>query len=359
MIYCPGAHRGAAVISGKSMSRPDFAQADEHIRAAGSILVMAHASPDGDCLGSALGARRAFELLGKRAQAYCHDPMRPELAFLPGAAELLDSKGLAALVEAEGPPPFDLIVVVDTGDEKLLGGYYAEQRDLIRRAPMVTFDHHRSNARYGDVNVLIDSYGSCGEVMADFFEERGYALDADAATCLLTGIITDTNHFRIPDTSAHSFRSAARLVELGARMTEINEELMVLDSVPLAKLKARLLSGVRTDYEGAIAWLAIDNDELGKAARGEDKLTSALASYLRSLRGVAIGVVFIATSDGSVKMSFRGRAGTNVVAAANDWGGGGHVTAAGASAEGHSLEAVVRRTITRLAEANADLLAKP
>lgn len=338
------------------MTRPDFSDADARIRAASSILVIAHASPDGDCIGSALGTRRALELLGKQARAYCHDPVRPELAFLPGAAELLDSRGLAELIEAEGPPPFDLVIVVDTGDEKLLGSYYAEKRDLIRRAPMVTFDHHRSNARYGDVNVLIDSYGSCGEVLADFFAECGYELDADAATCLLTGIITDTNHFRIPDTSTHSFYSAARLVELGARMTAINEELMVLDSVPLARLKARLLSGIRTDYDGAIAWLAIDNDELGRAARNEDKLTSALASYLRSLRGVAIGVVFIAAADGAVKMSMRGRAGTNVVAVANEWGGGGHTTAAGASAAGHSLEAVVRRTIARLGEVNATVL---
>jgi len=335
-----------------------FAAADAKLRAATSVLVMAHASPDGDCLGSALGTRRALELIGKQAVAYCHDPMRPELQFLPGAAELLDSQALADLIGGDGPLPFDLVVAVDTGDERLLGEFYAQQRDRIRQAPLVTFDHHRSNARYGDIDVLIDRYGSCGEVLADFFATCGYELDADAATCLLTGIITDTNHFRIPDTSAHSFRTAAALVDQGARMTEINENLMVLDSVGLAKLKARLLAGLRTDFDGKIAWLAIDNDELGRAARAEDKLASTLASYLRSLRGVEVGAVFIAGGDGAVKMSLRGRAGTNVVAAASDWGGGGHVTAAGASAAGHSLEAVVRRTITRLAEANAEHFAR-
>lgn len=341
------------------MTQPEFDRADAHIRAAGSILVMAHASPDGDCLGCALGMRRVLELLGKRAEAYCHDPVRPELAFLPGASELLDSPGLAQLIEASGPPAFDLVIVVDTGDEKLLGDYYAQHRDLIRRLPMLTFDHHRSNSHYGDVNVLIDSYGSCGEVLDDFFNAGNYPIDADAATCLLTGIITDTNHFRIPDTSTHSFYSAARLVELGARMTEINEELMVLDSVPLARLKARALSGIQTDPSGQIAWLALADDELGREVRAEDKLTSALASYLRSLRGVQIGAVFLADADGTVKISLRGRAGTNVVAVANEWGGGGHITAAGASPSGQPLEAVVRRSIERLAEINAERLAEP
>lgn len=329
-----------------------FAPADELIRSAGSVLVLAHASPDGDCIGCALGLRQALMSLGKTAAAYCEDPVPPTLAFLPGADQLHSGDALAALL-APGAPPFDLVIVVDTGDPKLLGAGYAAHQATIRRLPMLTFDHHKSNSRYGDYNIVIDSYGSCGEVLTRFFLDQGYKLDADTATCLLAGIISDTNHFRIPDTSAHSFSCAAQLLNLGARMIEINENLMVLDTVAGARLKARALSGLRTDYDGKIAWLAFEPDEIGNAVAAENKLSSSLASYLRSLQGVRIGVSFLVQADGVMKLSFRGRAGTNVVIVANELGGGGHTTAAGATLSGVSLEAAVRLVIPRLAEINA------
>ncbi|NJN16181.1 MAG: bifunctional oligoribonuclease/PAP phosphatase NrnA [Oscillochloris sp.] len=339
-----------------SLMRPEFTPADDRIRTAGVVLVMAHASPDGDCIGCALAMRHVLRSLGKQAYAYCADRPRPELAFLPGVDDLLDNHQLAHLLDSHHR--LDLVIVVDTGDLRLLGDFYAQHSDRFDDIPLLSFDHHKSNTRFGDHNVIIDTYGSCAEVLIDFFQACNYPLEPDSATCLLTGLITDTNHFRIPDTTAHSFLSAAALVDHGARLSEINENLMVLDEVPVARLKARVLSGMRTDFADQLAWLAIEDDELGHAVRSEDKLTSGLAGYLRSLHGVQIGVVMLAQHDRSVKISFRGRAGTNVVAVANELGGGGHVTAAGARVEGMTLEATVRYVVTRLGEVNAELFAK-
>ncbi|QQR83553.1 DHH family phosphoesterase [Candidatus Peregrinibacteria bacterium] len=232
------------------------------------ILLLTHTKADCDGLGAALAAYSVLKQMGKDPVVVTADPISENMRFLPSIDLLQNSLGGdefviqldisrtlidkikyntsddARLMNIVITPkngvfsdkdvqfrsgemvPFDLIMIFDTGNLEHLGSLYEKNVDLFYNTPLINIDHHASNTHFGQVNLLDPTAASATEVLYGFLKDletrhQKTYLNADIATLLLAGIITDTGSFQHANTSPRSMETAAELLDLGARQQEI------------------------------------------------------------------------------------------------------------------------------------------
>jgi phosphoesterase RecJ-like protein len=314
-------------------STTDPAAAAEAIRQHERFLVTTHEAPDGDALGSVLATALALRQIGKDAVMYLtgNVPLPREYQFMP-----LD--GLL-----RGSPPEDaaerVLVAVDCAKEARLAG----DADLVERAPVVVnIDHHHDNTLFGHLNLIVPDASSTGEILRDVFAELGAELTPEIAQALYIAVVTDTGRFQYTNTTPRSFRLAAELVEAGADLHRIFQD--VYESVEFAKLKllARALDHAQL-YDGGrliVSYLVKqDFADVGAA----EPYSEGIIDYLRAVEGALMSVLIREppSKDGVRKASLRSSSDElDVSAIARKAGGGGHRQAAGFSSE-RSIEEII------------------
>jgi phosphoesterase RecJ-like protein len=298
-------------------------QAVELLKGAPRVWIGTHVDPDGDAIGSALGLGLALRRRGTAVAVCCADPPPQEASFLPSVGSL----------EARPPADGEAIVAVDAAEATRLGRLYRAQD---WPGASLAVDHHASNGGYGALNVIDPTRSSTAEVVLEILEAAGMAVDADIATCLLTGIVTDTVGFRTQNTTAATLAAAQRLLGRGARLGDVTFH--VFYQRPLASLRLTALALERIELTGpfAITWLELrDLEATGAtpdAARG-------ISSLLASAAEPAVVALLRETADGTIDVSLRSKPGVNLVPAAMSMGGGGHAQAAGARLPGPLADA--------------------
>jgi phosphoesterase RecJ-like protein len=292
-----------------------LALAADRLHAAGRIWLGTHREPDGDAIGSLLGLGWLLEGAGKAVTLACQDPAPAELRDLPGADR----------IRARGPAGHDLAVALDAGDLGRLGrltdpaGWAA--------LPSVVLDHHASNTGFGTVNVIDPAAASTAELVLALADALGLAPDATAATCLLSGVVSDTIGFRTPNTGAATLEAASRLVASGADLAAINQALFFRRPLAALRLAARALE--RLEVRGRIGLAALAQaDYLALGATPGDG--RGISSYLATAAELDAVAVLAEQPDGAVDVSLRSRPGVDVGRVAAALGGGGHAAAAGA-----------------------------
>jgi len=289
------------------------------------FLVVTHENPDGDALGSLLAATLALRQLGKDADMYLpgEAPLPAEYAFMP-----LD--GLVR--EAPGDAGERVLVAVDCAKEDRIGDDAA-----IARAPLVVnIDHHHDNTRFGDLNLIVADASSTGEVLRDVFSELGVELTPELAEPLYIALVTDTGRFQYTNTTPKALRLAAELVDAGADIHAVFQE--VYESVEFAKLKllARALDRAEVLEGGRIVvshLLRTDFADVGAA----EPYSEGIIDYLRAVEGAELAVLIreqlnerAHAHKGSLRSSIDE---LDVSAIARRFGGGGHRQAAGFSTD--------------------------
>jgi len=157
---------------------------------ADNILIFSHVDPDGDAIGSALGLMWALRSIGKQANVSFADPVPVRLRFLPGSEE----------VAPREPTGDELIVVLDASDPDRLGGPLPPE--AMQGREVVNIDHHITNVNFGTVNWVDPSYPATAQMVYYLLPLLGIERpDAKTATCLLTGMVTDTNAFSTSHTT--------------------------------------------------------------------------------------------------------------------------------------------------------------
>ncbi|NPV68497.1 MAG: bifunctional oligoribonuclease/PAP phosphatase NrnA [Anaerolineae bacterium] len=301
------------------------------------IVIVTHVGPDGDAIGSLLGLMWALRRLGKRVVPAVDEGVPPEFTFLPGAEEVR-----AALGDVQP----DLVIAVDCGDPGRMGK--AGEAARAAGAPLINLDHHITNTRFGDANLVDPATVASAEGVLDWLDRLGVAPDRQIATCLLTGIVTDTLCFRTDNVSAAVFGKAQRLIEAGAPYSEITQRTVMRMSFEALGLWAAVLPRMRLEEEG-ILWVAIDRPTR-QALNYNDARDGGLVSLLISADRARIAAVFREKDDGKVEIGFRAVPGYDVATVAARLGGGGHALAAGCTIDG-PLEEAVARTLALLREA--------
>ena len=297
-------------------------QIETLIRNAGSVWIGCHIFPDGDAIGSTLGLMWGLRQLGKRCVPACQDHVPPQFSFLSGASEFT----------ARAPKDEDLIIVLDCGSLDRVGSLY--DLTCFERVPVINIDHHITNTCFGDVN-LVRKKSATTEIVYALLLGLGAEITKDIATCLLSGLSTDTRSFQTSNTTVDTLRVATVLMEAGADLAEISHQ--IYDHMPFST--AGLFGGAlgAAQLRGRIAWTAITKAMMREMNVAQDG-ARGVVSFLASMREADVGIVFREKDHGTIDVEMRSVPGVDVSQVALSFGGGGHSQAAGCSLSGEIKE---------------------
>jgi len=291
------------------------------------ILVVGHRKPDGDAIGSILALSHFFDSQNKRHKLFCVDPPGSDFAFLSGFKKISHDPNIFR------EKRFDLIIVCDSSDL-----VYAGIDRLINEVDypytLVNIDHHKTNSFYGDINLVEPEMSSNTQILYRFFECLEAPLTRDMATCLLTGIVTDTGCFSNQATNFKSLEYASILQSKGARLYKITQYLERNKSISTLKFWGNVLSRLFYNPRYGIAVALILEDDFRKYAQDE-KAAAGIANFLNGLEGVKAVMVLKESKGGEIRGSLRTTLDeVDVSKIAGYFGGGGHAKAAGFTVKG-------------------------
>jgi phosphoesterase RecJ-like protein len=312
------------------------------IDAADNILCVSHVAPDGDAIGSLLGAGWMLHHLGKTPTLALHDPVPEDLRFLPGADQVIGPQDVGA--------DYDLILCLDASSPDRMGKVHREADHI--HIPLAVVDHHVTNTRFGTANWVEPGCAAACQMLVYLADALEVPLTGPLAECLLTGTVTDTLGFRTSNTSADVMEAAMRLMRGGASLPEITAQ--TLNRRPVRELKLWGLVLPDMQLEDGVIWVTASRAQLAAANAGPADLR--LASILVSAVEANISATFIERLDEDgeqvVECSFRAKPGFDVSGVAFELGGGGHPPASGCTRPGE-LEEVAAMVVARLQAVHA------
>lgn len=293
------------------------------------FAVISHFRPDGDAIGSTLALGLALRGLGKEVDMWNNDVLPSRFAFLEGAE-------MVQPVPDSFPDHIEVLVCVDTGDWKRLGDHPAE---VLKAAPfIVNIDHHETNTRYGKINIVQGKAAATGCVLMDVLDALGATITPAIANALYAAISTDTGSFQFSCTTPGVMRGAARLIECGVDVGDINRRLY--QELPLSGfvMQKEVLNQMVVECGGMLSHYSMPAGT--KARLGVDlDDTKDLVDIIRPLQGVKIAIIFEDLEDGRIRVSLRSKdPRANVAELAAQFGGGGHAMAAGIRMRGGLAE---------------------
>jgi len=303
----------------------DFIKAKEFVERHNSFALATHVRTDGDDCGSMLATAIALQSLGKKAVPFAKGGVPALLRFLPRHSEVREDFIGAA---GAGSGAFDAVI--------LFGCAYLERTELPElislNLPVLNIDHHPDNQLFGDAHLVDEQKSSAAEMTYDFLKYLGVEMTAEIATCLLTGIFTDTGSFMHANTSASALSAAGELMKYGARVDKIFGHTYSSKDLPSLRAWGKALENTRVDKNNQVAICVLTEEDLAELGEGlsEDAFTG-LADTLNTIPDTRFSV-FVRQEGDYIKGSIRSDENKNVdvskIAKAVA-GGGGHKLAAG------------------------------
>ncbi len=312
-------------MSAHELAQKQARQFQQELSGVSSVLIGSHLNPDGDALGSALAMAHYLTNQGIRNEVLCHNEPPANLQFLPGSSRLR---------QAPVGKDFELAVILDLDSLDRLGST-AKYFEPIPR--MVVVDHHVPHEAPGDLRIIDTSAPATALILSRLLFEMEGEVTPDIATCLLTGIVTDTGSFRFRNTTPEALSVSARLLELGGDINLVSEEIYQRKPLAAARLMGILLDGMILECDNKLCYGAITIEDFEKTG-ATDEDTEGFVNELLSIDTVEISMLFSETKRGRIRVSLRSRE-YDVAAIAREVGGGGHKNAAGCSFEASLKEA--------------------
>ncbi len=293
----------------------------QHIMKADKIFLTTHENTDGDDLGSLLALKRALHKLDKHMHAAVSKGVPKQLKFLPRSHEVSDSVPQA---------DYDLIITFGCGNIQRTN--FPDLYNLS--VPIINFDHHPDNKMFGTVNVVEPSTSSVAEMMFHFFNVCNLSIDKDMATCLLTGIFTDTGGFKHANTTSSALQATSDLIKKGARVDHIAHQTMSHNTLSTVNVWAKALENTRFDDQNKIVFSVLTAEDLAEVDASHEDL-SGIASFLITMPEAKLSM-FLRQDGEVVRGSLRSEPdrGVDVNKIAASFGGGGHKLASGFKVKG-------------------------
>lgn len=307
------------------------------------ILIFTHENPDGDAIGSMLALYLFLKKKGKNVIPAMKDNLPYIYNFLPAHQDI---KKLP--IEKE----FETAILVDAASKER-AGIQINAKEIIR------IDHHiggKFESLYDYVEVGSPSTTSL--VTQILMEWDIDSIDKDIATCLYTGLITDTGSFRYNNTNQQTFEIAKFLVSKGADPFYISKMVFERTKLSTMMLLQKTLSTLEIYHEGKVAVLTVFREFLDQTGALEEE-TEGFVNFARSLDGVEVAVLMIQKEDLKTwRVSLRGKGNVNVQKIASELGGGGHKDAAGCRIKGdyYNVKEEILQTIKKYMPQNEPLL---
>jgi phosphoesterase RecJ-like protein len=234
------------------------------------------------------------------------------------------------------------VIALDCSDPGRLGTF----PDLPRfsQRPLINIDHHVTNTRFGDVDLVDPRASSTAEVLLRLLEHLGVSLDETLATCLLVGMVTDTRGFRTNNVTPRVMETALRLMEAGASLPYVTQHGLDCRPTVVIRLWGAALSRLRS--QDGVIWTSMPL-EMRRGVGYQGDGDAGLVSFLSSAEEADVSVVFVEQGDGRIGVGMRAGPGFDVARFALRFGGGGHALAAGFSISG-PLDAAEDRVLDAL-----------
>ncbi len=282
--------------------------------------------PDGDSIGSLLGLGLALRNAGFPVTMFSVDEIPSRYAFLDGAE----------LIKTGRFPDSDYkrAVVLDCSDHLRIRPIWEKVKELF----IINIDHHPTNRCFGKMNYVDTGAGATGEILFWLLAELNFSLTPAIANALYVAIATDTGSFKFESTTARTHHIASSLLEAGVRPETISPLVFDLRSREAIFILRAALSTLQFSPDGKIAWMIVEENEMSESGARDEHL-EGIVNYAKNIVGVAVGLLFRAKEDGTVKVGFRSH-NIDVGSVAQSLGGGGHARAAGCSLEADLKEAV-------------------
>lgn len=293
------------------------------------IAIIPHRSPDGDAMGSTLALYHFLLKLNHLPTVIAPNDFPNFLAWLPSSETVLIYENdrintTKILNEAEIVFTLDFNALHRTGE--------MEQVLSKLTVPMIMIDHHQKPDDYATVTYSNTAFGSTCEMIYNFisFLDKKELIDKTIATCIYTGILTDSGSFRFPSTTSTTHRVVADLIDIGIENSQIYTNLFDNNSYNSLQLLGRALQNMKVKPEFKTAYISLSQSELDEY-HYEKGDTEGIVNYGLTIKGIIFAAIFIEhREENIIKISFRSQGDFDVNQFAREnFNGGGHINAAG------------------------------
>ena len=291
-----------------------------------NYVITFHQNPDGDAIGSGLALHFALQKMGKSGKVLSPNSVGGYLHWLPSVETVhifdeAQAEGVSILKNA------DLIFCLDYNDASRTG--LMENPILEAAGKKILIDHHLQPKDFTDYVIHDTASPATAQLIFLLLQELKVEIDQDIATCLYTGLMTDTGSFRFPSTTGQTHQIVAELMKTGFRHETVHESIYDTFTDQKLLLFGHCLSKQRMvlpDFQTSIMWVTQEDHKTFGIEKGD---TEGLVNYNLSLKGMRFGVFFNEEPD-IVKISFRSKGDFPANEFAKKYfQGGGHLNAAG------------------------------
>ena len=312
----------------------------ERLKQGHKIAVFTHTRPDADAIGSQVGICRLLSVMGKQA-------VLVNLSTPPQSLRFLLENGGFVVVNyspewgAEYLGEFDLIVVVDTSSPVQLEPATALLRPLCDR--LIVLDHHISGDIPCSLLVRNTQVPACVEMVAALFTRMDRPIDTTTATALLAGLVADTGWFRFDSVRAQTHQLAAQLIEAGASSSEVYSLTAQQETRSKLELMRRALEHMQWFNDQSVAITHIMQSDL-RDCQAQPWQTEGLVDLALMVASVGVSICLSQTVEGKFRASLRSKGSVDANKICSQFGGGGHVRAAGCQLDG-PVEIAIERLV--------------
>ncbi|SJZ36514.1 phosphoesterase RecJ domain-containing protein [Cetobacterium ceti] len=291
----------------------------DKIKESNNIIISSHVGPDGDAIGAGLGLylglKKTFS--DKKIDFILQDNVPKNLKFLKGTEEIKKFE------EIKEKREYDLALVVDAATLERIGAVQEIIKDLF----IINIDHHISNPKYGDIN-LVKNISSTSELMYGLLKEWNIKIDLEMGEAIYTGIVNDTGNFSHDNVTKKTFDIAGDLIESGVNNSKIAKDFYFSRSNIGIKLLGNAFENMVFIPEKKFTYYYLPYSLLEKLG-GTKEDTEGLVEEINSSIDSEVSLFLRGEKDGKIKGSMRSKKDVDVNKIASIFGGGGHIKAAG------------------------------
>ncbi len=284
------------------------------------FIVTMHINPDPDALAAALALTIYLRSKGKKVRLVNQDKCPAWLGFVPKVSlyEQFETRKHAAF-QAQA------VIVLDCGDLERIGNVSQLIKPGVK---VVNIDHHFTNERFGDINLVRDRYSSTSEILYDLLRSAGCRFTKELAVLLYLGILTDTGSFGFDCTTTHTHEVVSRLLRFNFSVSDIFGK--AYETLPKRDLKPflALLNRLELHYDDRVACLVLTKKDI-ETISGDFDLKDKVFNFLRAVQGLEVIVILTEQEVKRTRLNFRSRGVFDVASLAGKFGGGGHKKASG------------------------------
>jgi phosphoesterase RecJ-like protein len=319
----------------------DFQKLADIIKTNNTFLITTHVNPDADAIGSEIAFHKMLGILEKKSMIVNHSATPYNLEFLDtgNVIEKFDESKHKTLFNSS-----DVLVALDFNRSDRLVSM--QKAFLESKQLKICIDHHLDPEDFVDNQFIGIDYAATGHILYEFVKKTNIVdINKDIAIPLYAAIMTDTGSFRFERTTASIHRIIADLLEKGANPTEIYDLLYDESKLSKIKLLGRCLSSLKLIADNKAGYMVLTQKDFNELNAIESD-TENFVNYILSVEEVHLGMLFIELKHG-FKVSFRSKGQIPVNELAGEFGGGGHLNAAGARFKDSEMNSMIPQILEK------------